>query len=167
MALTPVVILIVDQNCIFAFKSEGEPPIAVDPHRPMAFQIALQRMQSPSRHLQVGGRFCPIQRIKLLGKLFGMSWLDARFAPGQKEFLYTGVPKALDYALSVADHAHPVKHLRCGHLLAIRSLEVCGFPGPKSGNWCTQSFWDGWRLATRQHTVIFYVYLEDHNILEQ
>jgi mRNA interferase HicA len=29
-------------------------------------------------------------------------------------------------------------------------VEVRGFPGPKSGTWGTQSFWDGRRWATRQ-----------------
>jgi hypothetical protein len=84
-------------------------------------------MQSPSRRLQVGGRFCPIQRVKLKGELFGMSRLNARFAPGHKEFLYTGVPKALNHLLSVAHHAHAVKQGSSVRDQGNKPVEVRGF----------------------------------------
>ena len=37
---TSVVILIIDENGIFAFEGESQPPIAADIHRPMTGQIA-------------------------------------------------------------------------------------------------------------------------------
>jgi hypothetical protein len=75
----------------------------------MAFHIPFQRVQTPSRRVHVGRRFCPIERVKLNGELGGMSRLNARFAPGPEESLNPGVPKALYHVLSVAPHAHPVK----------------------------------------------------------
>jgi len=96
----------------------------------MAFPIACQRMQSPSRRLQVGRRFGRIKSVKLNGEFGGMSRLNSCFASGLEESLNSGVPKALDHALSVAPHAHPVKPL----MPAIRRfLDVTGDGCPRSG----------------------------------
>jgi hypothetical protein len=41
-----VVVLIIDQLNIDADKDERDTPIAIHPNRPVAFQLALERMQA-------------------------------------------------------------------------------------------------------------------------
>jgi hypothetical protein len=45
---TLVIILVADQNGVFALKSEREPPVAVDAHGPVKVELAVQRVQMPS-----------------------------------------------------------------------------------------------------------------------
>jgi hypothetical protein len=66
-------------------------------------------MQAPPGRVQVGGGFCRIEGVKLYGELDSMSRLDSRFTSGLEELLNSGMPEALDDALSVAHHAHPVE----------------------------------------------------------
>src|ERR1035437_3436215 len=44
MVSVPVIVLIVDENCVFSVEFEGESPIAADPNGPMAIQVAFQWM---------------------------------------------------------------------------------------------------------------------------
>jgi len=95
MVLAPVIVLIVNENCVFSFKLEGEPPIAIDSNGPMAFQIPFQRMQAPSRRVQVGSRFCRIKSIKLNGELGGMGRLNSCLLPVLKNFSMPACRKLL------------------------------------------------------------------------
>jgi hypothetical protein len=46
-----VIVLIVDENSVFAFESESQPPIGIDLDRPMSPQIALQGMKISARNI--------------------------------------------------------------------------------------------------------------------
>jgi hypothetical protein len=65
MVLAPVIVLIVNENCVFYLEFESVPPIAIDPNGPMAFEVPFQWMQAPARRIQVGWRFCRIEGVKL------------------------------------------------------------------------------------------------------
>src|ERR1700728_3211773 len=68
-------------------------------------------MQLPSGHIHVSCRFSVVQSEELDGQLVGMFRLNTVLAPCQKEFLDSGMAKALDHALSVAPRASLVKRL--------------------------------------------------------
>ena len=51
-----MVILIIDENCIFTLKCECDTPIASDLNGPMPNQIAVERMKTPAwrNHIRSG-----------------------------------------------------------------------------------------------------------------
>lgn len=112
MSVLLVIILIVNENRVLAFKSECQAPIAVHLHRPMVFQIAAQGVQFPSRSVHVPCRPGAIQLKELNRQFGGMGRLNSSFASGQEESFDAGVPEALNHVYSVARHYSAVKRLR-------------------------------------------------------
>ena len=51
--MASMIILIIDKFGIGADKAERHAPIAIDPHRPMPLQIALQRVQFEGRQIHI------------------------------------------------------------------------------------------------------------------
>lgn len=48
-----MVILVIDQHDILAFKLIGETPVLVHPDCPMAFEVTFERVQSPDRNRHI------------------------------------------------------------------------------------------------------------------
>src|ERR1035441_3299232 len=104
-----VVILVVDENRVLALKSKCQAPIAVHFHGPMALEIAVQRVQSPSRSIHISCRLGSIQLKELNREFSGMGRLNSRLASGGEESFDAGMPEALNHAYSVALHYSAVK----------------------------------------------------------
>src|ERR1035441_6947744 len=51
-----VIIPIVNENHVLAFKGEGQAPVAVHLHCPMVLQITAQSVQLPSRSIHIARR---------------------------------------------------------------------------------------------------------------
>src|ERR1700744_1511777 len=102
-----MVVLIIDQYCVFAIESEGQAPITAYPDCPMVLEIAAQLMQAPSRHVHIRRRLCKIEQLKPIGQSFSMRGSDAGLVACLEEPLNPGVPEAFDHLLSVARHASP------------------------------------------------------------
>lgn len=56
-----MIILIVDKLDVLVDKPKCDAPVPVDPNRPMALQISLQRMQLERGKFQLIGRFRSIK----------------------------------------------------------------------------------------------------------
>jgi hypothetical protein len=104
-----VVILVVNEDHILALEFEGQAPIAVHLDGPVLFQIAAQKMQSPSGGVHVLCGLCSIQLKQLDRQLGGMGGLDSSFASSGKESFNAAMAEALDHAYSVALHVSLVK----------------------------------------------------------
>ena len=85
IALSSVVIDTVDRCGIPVGKRKREPPVLVDPHRPVAFQISPQSMQAPSGQVHVGGTGRGIEQAELQSQAFRVSGLDADLAAAPEE----------------------------------------------------------------------------------
>jgi len=60
-----VVVLIVNQYGIFAFKCEGQTPIAADSGGVMPGKIASEGMQAPTGDIQIGSVLCKVKPRQL------------------------------------------------------------------------------------------------------
>jgi hypothetical protein len=107
-----VVILIINLDYVLAFKREFQSSIAVHLHRPMAFQIAAQWVQTSARSIHIVRRLGAIQLEKLDGNFGGMGGLNSCLASGQEESFDAMMPEALDHMYGVALHYPAVKRLR-------------------------------------------------------
>ena len=96
-----MVVAVINEHGVFAVESERETPIAAYRHRPMTFQIAMQRMQLPSRRFHVVGRPRVVEREQLSAKPFRMVSLDLGFRSRPEEQLNSLVTKAFDHTYSV------------------------------------------------------------------
>jgi hypothetical protein len=81
-AVTVLVILIVDEDCILAFKFEGQTPISADTDRPMILELSHKPMKFPSRSIHVAWSPCIIEREQLQSQLAGVLRLNPGFRPG-------------------------------------------------------------------------------------
>lgn len=99
-----MVILIVDENRVLAFKGESQTPIAVDFHAAVSLEIAAQGVQFPSWSTHVARGLGPIQLKELEREVGSVCGLNSRFASGGEELLDSAMPEALDHAYSVARH---------------------------------------------------------------
>jgi hypothetical protein len=81
-----VIVLIVDQNRILAFKSKRQPPVAAHRHRPMALEVSFQRVQTTSCGVHIFGSSSHVERSQQPPESFGMFWLDPRLRTSLGEF---------------------------------------------------------------------------------
>ncbi len=96
-----MVIVIINQNRIFAFKHKSKPPVSIYGHRPMAFEFPTQRMQPPAGGVHVSGGARIVQGEELLAQPLGMAGLNLGFRPCSKEQFDTFVTKAFNHSYSV------------------------------------------------------------------
>lgn len=68
-----MIILIVDQLDVGPNEAKGDPPIAVDPDRPMPVQITLQRVKFERRQVHVRRCGGDIEQTKDVPNLLGVS----------------------------------------------------------------------------------------------
>jgi hypothetical protein len=92
-----VIVLIVHEDRVLVFKSEGHPPVAVHLDRPMTCEITFQRMELPAWQTHCLGRISIIQNAQLLRKLLRVRWLYPGFRTGFEEFLEPAVLERLNH----------------------------------------------------------------------
>ena len=92
-----VIVATVDGHRVNARKCEGQTPVLVDPHCPMAVEIATQAVQAPSGQVHVGRLHRGVKKTELQAQAFGMGRLDAGPAPGAEEQFQSLVPKRTDH----------------------------------------------------------------------
>lgn len=97
-----VVVLVIDQNRVFALETEGKTPVAADHHRPMAFEVRAQGMQPPSRSVHVFRPAGVVEHEQLNAQLIGVLDLDSGQRAAAEELLQPLVGEALNHAPSVS-----------------------------------------------------------------
>jgi hypothetical protein len=97
-----VIVPIVDQDCILAFKTKCHPPVAIDLHCPVASQLILQRVKIPSGKIHAVWGCGAIQSRQLIFEFGCMCRVDASLRAGQEEFFQSCVPEGLDRAHTVS-----------------------------------------------------------------
>ncbi len=65
-----VAVLVVHQHRVRAFKHERHTPIAIHRHRPMAAQVAVQRVQAPAGQVHILGRLRLVEAFQLPRQLY-------------------------------------------------------------------------------------------------
>lgn len=80
-----VVVLIVDENGIFALELERQSPASAHLYSPMTFLLAFQSMELPTRLVHVLGAPCNIQSLKLTCQPCSVHRLNTRLGPFQEE----------------------------------------------------------------------------------
>lgn len=94
-----VIVLIVHQDCVLAFKFEREAPVSADVDSPVILEMAGETMKPPSRSTHIFRPLGIVQREQLQAKLVGMLWLNARFRSRFKELFQATVAKAPDHSV--------------------------------------------------------------------
>lgn len=97
MVTSSVIILVVDEHCVFAFKCKRKPPILIYPYSPASLLITLQRMQSPVRDSHIIWTACRIEPTELKPQPLRMLRLDAGLRARAKERLEPGMAKGADH----------------------------------------------------------------------
>ena len=92
-----MVVLIINQDRVFAFKLERQAPISTYIHGPMMLQITMQRVESPARSVHILFRLRMIQCEELLAKSLCMFRLNAGLGPGREEIPDSLVTEVLDH----------------------------------------------------------------------
>ena len=96
-----MVVVIVNQNCVFPFEREGKSPVTAHRHRPVTFQISLQRMESPSGSAHIFRGSSIVQSEKLLPQALAVAGLDFRLRASSEEQFDSLVTEAFDHPYSV------------------------------------------------------------------
>ena len=96
-----MIVAMVNENGVFTFKREGESPVAADRHRPVAFQISMERMRSPAGSIHVLQRPGIVESEKLFAQALTMTGLNFRFRPSSEEQFDSLMAKALYHPYSV------------------------------------------------------------------
>ena len=94
-----VIVLLVNEDCVFAFELECQAPVSADADRPVILETFGQRMKFPSRSVHVAGLPGIIERKQLQAQLAGMLRLNPSFRSGAKEFLDAPMTEALDHSV--------------------------------------------------------------------
>lgn len=98
--LPSMVVLVVDQNDILSLKQKCH-PVTTHRDRPMAFQLAFQRVQVVSRSVHVVGARRGVQRREKSSQSLGVLGLNSRPRSSLGKLLQSFVPIAQDYPYSV------------------------------------------------------------------
>jgi len=96
-----MIILIVYENCVLAFKCKYKPPISADVHRPMSLKVPAEWMQSVTRSIHIRRLAGSIQCSEQNSKFPRMRGLNTRLRSGFGKKLQTLMPVASDHAYSV------------------------------------------------------------------
>jgi hypothetical protein len=94
-----VIVLVIDQDCVFAFKLERKASVLLYPYGPAARVIGLERMPAPTRQIRIhcaGGR---IELSQLQPQLVRMFRLNAGFRVLAEELLKAIMTEAFDHEL--------------------------------------------------------------------
>lgn len=107
-----MVILIIDELGVGADKAEGDTPVAINPDRAMAFQVALQRVHLERRPIHILRTCRDFEQSKDVSEFLYMGHLNAARRPSLAEGFKPFVSKS-DYheglyrvALQVAKGRH-------------------------------------------------------------
>ena len=92
-----MVVLIIDEDGVFAFKLERQPPVSADADCPVIFEFRSQPVKVPARSTHVDRLPGVIEGKQLQPQLAGVFGLNSSFRSRAEEFLHTAVPKALDH----------------------------------------------------------------------
>ena len=92
-----MIILVIDINCILAFKPKCDPPVGANRYGPCAATATLQRVKFQARkaHVTRGGR--SIQRAQDQAQRLYVSGLNPRFRSRRKEFRQALVTECTDH----------------------------------------------------------------------
>lgn len=74
-----MIVLVIYENCVLAFKGERHPPIPAYANGPMALQCPLKRMQPVTGSIHVCWRARDIQRREQISEPLRMGWLNSGF----------------------------------------------------------------------------------------
>ncbi len=96
-----MIVLVVDQNYVLAFKREGKPPISTDTHRPMTSKVPKKRVQAITGSIQIARAFCRIERCKQNSDSLRMSRLNSSLGAGFRKTLQPLMPEAANHVYSV------------------------------------------------------------------
>ena len=94
-----VIVLIVHEYCVLAFKLERQAPVSAHADRPVIFEMAGQSMKPPSRCIHIFRPLGIVKREQLQAKLVGMLRLNAGFRPRFEELFQAPVAEALDHSV--------------------------------------------------------------------
>src|ERR1700680_2356048 len=100
-----VIILIIHEDCILAFKFECQAPVPADADRPMILEFPGKAVQLPSRCVQVSRLPSIVKGEQLQTQLAGMFRLNPRFRSSAEKLLHATMAEALDHVYSVTIHA--------------------------------------------------------------
>ena len=92
-----VIVLVVHEYGIFNLERKGESPVLVDPHGPVSFHLALQRVQSPARERHVCGRFRTVEAGQLQTQPLRVRRLNSGFTTRLKIDLKVPMSEGFDH----------------------------------------------------------------------
>src|SRR5664279_3383633 len=97
-----VVVLVVDEFDVAIYESERDPPVAVNPDRPVAGEVALQLVRTERRDRDVGGSLCHVKQPQDAQQLRDVVSLDASLRTLAIQPLHALVSETDDHQKSVA-----------------------------------------------------------------
>ena len=92
-----VVILVVQQDYVFSFESECQPPHSINPDGPVSGKVVPQRVEIVSGTVGIFGNRGNVENAELLSQPIGMFRLNTCFTPCSKELLEALVLEAADH----------------------------------------------------------------------
>ena len=92
-----MLILVVDEHGVFAFKCKRESPILIHPYSPTSFLITLQRMRSPARDSHIVRTARRMEPAELKLQPLRMLRLDAGLRARAKERLEPGIAEGANH----------------------------------------------------------------------
>lgn len=92
-----VIVLIVDEDRVLAFKLERQTPVSADADRPVILEFSDERMKFPSRSVHIARPPGIVEREQLQAQLARVLGLNPSLRPGAKEFFHAAVLEALDH----------------------------------------------------------------------
>src|SRR5277367_1014661 len=96
--ISSVVVLVINQDRVSAFKRESHTPISIHRHSPMAGQIILERVPVPARQIHIRGADGPIKSEQLQAQFLRMVRLNASLRSRAEEPPQSVVAPTLDHA---------------------------------------------------------------------
>ena len=95
-----MVVLVIDQYRVFAFKLESHAPISVHRYRIMSGKVASQRVQPPSGHVHISSALGVVQSGQLTPQLRSVMRLDSRLLSSVKEVFQSFVREGFDHDIN-------------------------------------------------------------------
>jgi len=92
-----VIVLIINEDNVLAFKCERQTPVSADADRPVTFEFSGQRMKLSSRSIHVSRPPRVIKGEQLRAQFAGVLRLNSRFRSGTEKLLHATMPEALNH----------------------------------------------------------------------